>query len=140
MAIAHKYTLLCDDVRQETNGKFIILGLYTPDIAVPAVPVSLPSLCFFTVGETEGPEDVDLTFRLTQQNNDTVLVGGSGKMRVDKRGFVAIPLKFAPITLPGAGNYVFTIDIAGSASIAHEFSVTLAVQQLGQPTPARSVH
>ena len=34
MSITHKYTLLCDEFRQENNGKFFIIGLYTPDIAV----------------------------------------------------------------------------------------------------------
>lgn len=40
------YWLLCDMIRREDNGKLIIVGLYTPDIIVPAVPVTLPMLSF----------------------------------------------------------------------------------------------
>ncbi|OVE74839.1 hypothetical protein BVX97_06160 [bacterium E08(2017)] len=37
-------SLLCDDVRQERNGKFILIGLYQ-DIPVPAVPAVMGRLC-----------------------------------------------------------------------------------------------
>ena len=40
MAITHHYTLVCEDVRVENNGKFLILGLFTPDIVVPQIPLS----------------------------------------------------------------------------------------------------
>lgn len=44
MAWEHKYTLLCDDVRREDNGKLIILGLYFGVITVPQFPATLPLL------------------------------------------------------------------------------------------------
>jgi len=53
--ISHKYTLVCEDVRQEINGKFIILGLYTPDIVVFQIPTMLPSLTFFQCLESGRP-------------------------------------------------------------------------------------
>ena len=34
MAISHQYTILCDDVRPEINGKLIFIGVYVPDIVV----------------------------------------------------------------------------------------------------------
>jgi len=37
-------SLLCDDVRQEVNGKFILIGLFDV-LAVPALPVVLPRIC-----------------------------------------------------------------------------------------------
>jgi hypothetical protein len=37
-------SLLCDDVRQERNGKFILIGLFDV-IAVPAFPVVIPRMC-----------------------------------------------------------------------------------------------
>ncbi len=37
-------SLLCDDVRQERNGKFILIGLFDL-IAVPAYPAQFPRLC-----------------------------------------------------------------------------------------------
>ena len=40
------YWLLCDMIRREDNGKLIIVGAYTPDIVIQAVPVMLPMLSF----------------------------------------------------------------------------------------------
>lgn len=133
MAITHKYTLLCDDIRREDNGKFIILGLYTPDVVVPSVPFGLPALCFFTVLETDTPGPWEFNFTLKQ--SDTILAGGSGKINVIGRGMVTIPLRLGPLLLPSAGAYSFTLNIAGTGEITHEFSVNLAVRDLGQPTP-----
>jgi hypothetical protein len=45
--ITQKYILMCDEVRQEINGKLFIIGLYTPDMAVPQIPYAIPSLTFF---------------------------------------------------------------------------------------------
>ena len=37
-------SLLCDDVRQERNGKFMLIGLFD-GLALPAYPVVFPRLC-----------------------------------------------------------------------------------------------
>jgi hypothetical protein len=47
VAINQKYILVCDEVRQENNGKFMVIGLYTPDMTLPQIPFVLPSLTFF---------------------------------------------------------------------------------------------
>ncbi|MGB0580713.1 MAG: DUF6941 family protein [Limisphaerales bacterium] len=39
--------LLCDDVRQEANGSFILLGIM-PFIRVPQLPVTAQKLCVYT--------------------------------------------------------------------------------------------
>ncbi|MDD5558081.1 hypothetical protein [Candidatus Methylomirabilis sp.] len=50
------YWLLCDTVRREDSGKLIIVGVYMPDIGVPAVPMTLPMLSFlFKWDLTPGP-------------------------------------------------------------------------------------
>jgi len=140
MAMIHKYTLLCDEVRQEMNGKFIVLGLYTPDIVVPVVPFALPSLTFFVVAEADAPTIGEFSFKLTQHNSDAVLAGGSGKLQVQQAGHVALPLRLGPLQMPAAGRYTFTLDVSGSGTITHEFSVILRLQQMGQPVPPSGVH
>lgn len=37
-------SLICDDVRQEVNGKFILIGLFD-SLAVSCYPVKLPKFC-----------------------------------------------------------------------------------------------
>lgn len=46
MALTHRYTLVCEDIRQENTGKWIVIGLYTHNIACPQLPFRLPSLSF----------------------------------------------------------------------------------------------
>jgi len=37
-------SLLCDDVRQERNGKFMLIGLFD-GLALPSYPIVFPRLC-----------------------------------------------------------------------------------------------
>ena len=36
-----EYAIVCDDVRREDNGKFIIIGAYGSDIQVSSIPANL---------------------------------------------------------------------------------------------------
>ena len=38
MALEHKYTVMCDEVRVENNGKFLIIGMYAGHMTVPQLP------------------------------------------------------------------------------------------------------
>jgi len=49
-----EYAIVCDDVRREDNGKFIIIGAYGSDIRVSSSPANLRlSLLVATRSETE---------------------------------------------------------------------------------------
>jgi len=111
MAIKHKYTLLCDQIRIENNAKFIIIGLYTPDITVPMIPFTLPTLAFFVCLESDGPSTWDISFQLTHSGN--VLAGGSGKVDVTRAGMVALPINLGAVNFPADGKYTFSLQIAG---------------------------
>jgi hypothetical protein len=37
------YSIFCDDIRQENNGKQILIGLYTGDMLIDAFPIQLPT-------------------------------------------------------------------------------------------------
>ena len=37
MAITHKFTLMCDDVRREDNGKLLLIGVYQDTDPRPTV-------------------------------------------------------------------------------------------------------
>ena len=51
MPLNHKYTLVCDDVRREDNGKLIVVGMYTPGITLPKFPFRLSKLTFVSYFE-----------------------------------------------------------------------------------------
>jgi hypothetical protein len=76
-------SLLCDDVRQEVNGKFILIGLFDV-LAVPSFPVVIPRICIvnrWCCGEGE----------FTQRSR---ILGADG-------GTVLVEGKDVPVKLPG---------------------------------------
>ncbi len=58
-----KHVLVCDDVRQEINGKDILIGVYTNWITVPSLPTNLV-LSFWLHYSFVGIGEVPLEFRL----------------------------------------------------------------------------
>lgn len=73
-----KYGIICDDVREENNGKSIIIGIYTGDILVKKFPCVL-NLSVWLGVNIEIEEDLDF-FRIECRiqvdfnNNDSVKV------------------------------------------------------------------
>lgn len=49
--------IFCDDVRQETSGKLIFIGVYTGTLIVPKLPTTLSKLCVLltTVAPVDRP-------------------------------------------------------------------------------------
>lgn len=69
------HVVFCDDIRQETNGKRIFVGVYNNvlGIAVPA-PITLPLLCAAIVLRIEPPiEPVTTIIRITRTDTDEVM-------------------------------------------------------------------
>jgi len=67
-------SLLCDDVRQERNGKFILIGLFDM-IAVPKFPALFQRICIvnrWCCGEGTFTQQT----RLIKSDGDSVLVEG----------------------------------------------------------------
>jgi hypothetical protein len=126
--ISHKYTLVCDEVRQEINGKFIILGLYTPDIVVPQIPTTLPSLTFFQCLESDRPGHRSLTLRLEHLETGRKLIEAHGGVFFQKPGLAVAPVKFGNVQFQGAGLYSFVVEIEDQPDpIITQFSVILRI-------------
>jgi len=67
-------SLLCDDVRQERNGKFILIGLFDA-VASPNFPLRYPRLC--TVNRwCSGQGEFTQTTKVLKPDRQTVLLQG----------------------------------------------------------------
>jgi hypothetical protein len=133
MAITHKYTLVCDDVRQEINGKFIVIGLYTPNMAVSQIPFVLPFLTFFMFINADRPGTSQMRMRLERLDTGQRLIEGMGMINVQAAGPGASPIRIGPIQLQAAGTYNFIVEIEGEREpIITPFEVTI-----GPPQPIR---
>lgn len=134
MAITPRYVLVCDQIRQENNGKFIVLGLYTPDIVVGAVPAALSSVGFLVVFDTTHAGTLNFSFQLSHSGQ--VLAGGSGAAEVARPGQVVLPFNLGPVQLMSAGTYTFSLQIEGRAEpITANFDVRLNLPAHAVPTP-----
>ncbi len=50
----HINTIVCDDIRQESDDKLSLMGIYQKDIIVNNIPSILPTLCFmFTLEDVK---------------------------------------------------------------------------------------
>src|SRR5690242_14831454 len=103
MPLIHRYTLVCDEVRREDNGKGLIIGLYTPGITLARFPTKLPKLTFFNYFEVTSTGTWEITFRLSHAETGA-LVGPEGQMKIEV-GQVAGPLVL-PVVI---GNPQFQI-------------------------------
>ena len=130
--IRHLYTLVCDLIRFENTGKVFIIGLYTPDIVVPGLPATLPSLALFVCLESDEVTTLQVTFQLL--HGTVTITQGSAQVDVLRPGMVALPIQLGPTPFAEPGTYRFTLDIAGRAeTIETSFQVQLQAQG---PTPA----
>ena len=69
-----KSAVACDDIRQEVNGKFLLIGVYGAEIAVPQLPVDFVLSYWILVIPKDLMEHV-LELRLINEAN-VVLIGG----------------------------------------------------------------
>ncbi len=112
--ITHKYTIVCDEVRTEDNGKLIVLGMYNGgSILVPRLPFQLPSLTFLMVLESEGEGRWPLTLKLTHLETGTVIADGHGSAQFLKPGTASVPIKLAPLKFTKEGAYDFFVQLNG---------------------------
>jgi hypothetical protein len=134
MAIKHKYTLICDEVRKEDNGKLMLIGLYQKVITLPQIPFVLPSLTFFQVLETDRPGSWTLKIRLQHLESGKNLIEGNGQMTFAQVGEGVNNLRFGNVTLvaPGSYNFVMEIDKQENDPIIVPFEVVLNIPQTMQ--------
>jgi hypothetical protein len=131
MAITHKYTLVCDDIRQENTGKFILVGLYTGQIGIPHVPLTLPSLSFFQVFECDRPGNFSFRIRLDHMETGQHVLEGMGMINVLKPGVGVAPVRFGPLPVPAFGTYSLVVTVENEPPIIFHFDFIMAQPSVG---------
>lgn len=132
MAVKHRYTLICDEVRQEINGKYLVIGLYTGPLMVPQIPIPL-NLTFAHFFETDRPGRLSLKFWVERLDTGRRLVEGQGQGVVAGQGFGLAPIR-VPIQIDGEGAHNFVLQMEGeSETILTPFMVTIIRQSPTMP-------
>jgi hypothetical protein len=114
--------LVCEDVRQEANGNFIIIGVIN-FIRVPQLPVTAGKLCFFnrwTAGLGNFVENV----RLIAPDQTTVLRKSEVKFSLENAALHATNVTvFGQVQFQHAGTYFVEILVDDVMKLRFPLSV-----------------
>jgi hypothetical protein len=131
MSISHQYTILCDDVRVESNGKLILIGVYVPDIVVLQLPVILPSLNFIQFLRVDEVGQFPFRARIQHLESGRDLAQAMGMMNVGRPGMAINALRFGNLQVDRTGTFTFIVAFDGHPDeIIHTFDVVLHAAQL----------
>src|SRR5262245_20607167 len=89
--IKAEYAFLCDDVRQENNGKFIFIGAYSGDISISEFPTTLPARLVIYLTNSE-PAQYNTEFEFSLNSKKFAMVAGSLTSAKPGGSFVSIPI------------------------------------------------
>ena len=128
MPITQKYTLICDDVRQEVTGKLIIVGLYMGTITVPQIPAQLPGLTIFQVFDSDRIGALQFRMRIQNLDNGQTVAEAMGMMNIPRPGIGVAPIRFAPVQFTAVGSYNVVTTIENESPIIVQFDVVLQQQ------------
>ena len=129
MAITHKYTLMCDEIRQENNGKLIFIGFYHDSMRSNTFPFRLPGLTFFMKLESDRPGQWSFKMRLQHLETGEKLVDAMGALEFKRPGPGFNPMRLPPLQFTAPGTYHFVIEIEGQPEpILYEFIVGLRTE------------
>jgi hypothetical protein len=124
MAFKHTNTLICDEVRVENTGKFIIIGLYTGPIGVPQIPIGM-QITFMHFLESDRPGFFSAKLRVEHLETGRRLIEGQAQIQVAAPGMVIAPMKM-PLQIDREGQYNFIFEVDGlNEPIITPFSVTI---------------
>ena len=125
--------LLCEDVRQEANGNFILLGI-AAFLRVPQVPITANRLCVFTRW-CAGVGNFTETVRVLGPDQTTVLRESKVKFALQDPGHTATNLSvFAQLEFTTAGLYSVEVLVDDVMKLRFPLPIVV-VPPPGQPAP-----
>lgn len=124
-------SILCDDVRQERNGKFILIGLFDA-IAAQRFPVRYPRL-FMVTRWCSGEGEFTQRTRILHPDQATVLVEGKDiPVRLPSPEATATNVEvFLNVAFEREGTHWIEILLDGDIKLRYPLRVT----KLKAPTP-----
>jgi hypothetical protein len=88
--------IACDDIRQETSGKFILIGVYGGNLGLPVFPSQI-ALGFWMLARPSSKGDYDVQFRVQVPGE---MQGVFGKMVVHIQEDETTALAISPMPIP----------------------------------------
>ncbi|MBW7908586.1 MAG: hypothetical protein H3C50_06660 [Kiritimatiellae bacterium] len=128
--------VLCDDVRQERNGKFILIGLFDA-IWVQSLPTRYPRL-FMATRWCSGEGTFHQRSRILKPDGTSVLVEGQNiPVTLASAEATATNVEiFLNIEFQTEGTHWVEVLLDGDLKIRYPLRVGIAKGQQGQPPPS----
>jgi hypothetical protein len=84
--------IVCEDIRDEMNGKKSLMGVYSGDVIVPTMP-AVVRFAVYTEYETDADDgnQLDFDFRLLQDDTELIKVHGSVVVQSGQNVVLALP-------------------------------------------------
>jgi hypothetical protein len=123
--ITSRFSIMCDEVRIENNLKFMILGMYTPDMSVPQLPFVVPVLTFLFWLDGRIPNNYPFNAKLSHLESGTVVSQAMGAFGLVKPGQGLAPIRLVGVQFTQPGSYTFNLQIQNEVELLHQFSVLL---------------
>ena len=95
--------IACDDIRQENNGKFILIGVYAGIIGLPFFPTHLP-LGFWMTAKPSRVGGYHIDFRIKTPNETPVSIQGQMLVHIEEENAIislVLPPTLLTIEKPG---------------------------------------
>jgi hypothetical protein len=118
-------SLVCEEVRQEANGNFFIIGVINY-LRVPQLPVVVGRLCIFNRW-TAGIGQFNQTIRLTAPDQSTVLRRAEMKFDLtDAAAHTTNIMFFGNVDIKTAGTYFMEVLVDDVMKLRYPVPVILA--------------
>lgn len=125
-------SLICEDVRQEANGNFIIIGVIN-FVRVPQLPVTAAKLCFFTRW-TAGLGQFVESVRLIAPDQTTVMRKSEVKFALEDAALHATNVTvFGQVQFDVPGTYYIEVLVDDVMKIRFPLSVAVVKPPQGAP-------
>lgn len=127
-ALLFESLVICDDIRSESNGKLILVGVYSDVIQVAKLPLQMRSLALGIKARAMAVGRMRFSVVVADPQGNTLLDAGG---ELDYQGEIGrviwLPLVLGGALLPTEGPYSVRISLADGPTIHENFIVRKAV-------------
>ena len=109
-----KSLIVCDDIRQENNGKLLFIGVYTETITIPSkarFPLFLPLSIFMQLDDANSAGKAG-KFQIFPPDQKQAMIETVFETNSDGTSPVVI-MKFREFVFPVEGNYRIRVQLEG---------------------------
>lgn len=122
-------SILCDDVRQERNGKFILIGIFDI-LTVPKLPAAYPRLCIYNRWCCGSGTFKQRSRIIAPDDSTTVVEGKPVKVKLkDKAASATCVEFFLNVSFPVEGVYWVETLLDDNLKLRHPLRIQIAQQQ-----------